>query len=826
LAALRAAGRFLPAKIKIRTNRRLSEPNHPTEENPLPTAAPVVEKLGSAPERFWAWVERRPLLAIILVSLLAVTVNCYPVIFCGKSFTSYYAPTHGSDAAAMMIAEVPMAFVASRALLEHGELPLWNRYNHCGETFIGQAIYMLGDPLQLIVFLGHGAALAWDIKFLTAKFLFCVGFGWLVLTLLRSAVLGFIFAALAAYCGAFFYIFCHPAFFVFCYSPWILLAALKWLGDETKENPLWGLVWLLANVACFSAGHVEAALILIGGLNAAALAQALMQRRTLRARFAVTAQLAVGTLLFLGFTAPVWMAFLVEMAGAYSSHMEAMVLQIPLRLLPGMFDAACYLLCNPGYKKAAIAPGGSLLLLVGCVFSVRHWRQLRAETFFWINSAAIVVWVSGAFKILPPAILADIPLLNHVGHTHTDFSYLLVLHLTLQAAYGFKAFAAEKNPARAGGDLLWAAFMMAGMLWSYFLCETVPAKYFLAAAAGAIGAPAVFSYFNARSRVIPLAGLLGIAVLGFVPLHRFAFYNSGDANLLLLPGPRPALDAPSAAVEKIRAANADPFRVYGRGLILAGNQTATYRLEDISSCSPLSNLELINLISNFPGVEITSYWVINVFNPMQAQPLLNLLNVKYLLSPPGTVLSGNLDYRTVYHEDYDVIENLDVWPRAFFADKILSDNSRAAFIQYLITHGKSPFVALPLQAFYENPALVALGSTSPPAITPAKNYVLRPNATAFDIHAPSAGVVCLTETQAKDFTATVNGREQPVLTANRAFKAVYLAQAGDYHIEFTYRPRFWRASCAAFWISLAGTGALALAGFLRRQKPAGKISPA
>src|SRR5438445_629815 len=77
--------------------------------------------------------------------------------------------------------------------------------------------------------LGHGSALAWDIKFLLAKFLFCCGFGLLILRLLGNGPLSLIYSALAAWCGAFFYINNHPAFFVFCYAPWILLSALAFL---------------------------------------------------------------------------------------------------------------------------------------------------------------------------------------------------------------------------------------------------------------------------------------------------------------------------------------------------------------------------------------------------------------------------------------------------------------------------------------------------------------------------------------------------------------------------------------------------------------------
>jgi len=168
--------------------------------------------------RILEWSARHPALAIVLVSLLAVVINCYPIIFCGKSFTAstgvpmvydWWPPlpqmkdvpqtsNHGSDTEAMLIWAIPAGFIESRSLLEHGELPLWDRYGHAGYTFIGQSVTMLGDPLQFIVIFGRGSAWAWDIKFLTAKLLFCAGFGLLVLRLLGSRLLSLIYAALAA----------------------------------------------------------------------------------------------------------------------------------------------------------------------------------------------------------------------------------------------------------------------------------------------------------------------------------------------------------------------------------------------------------------------------------------------------------------------------------------------------------------------------------------------------------------------------------------------------------------------------------------------------
>jgi uncharacterized membrane protein YfhO len=111
--------------------------------------------------------------------------------------------------------------------------------------------------------------------------------------------------------------------------------------------------------------------------------------------------------------------------------------------------------------------------------------------------------------------------------------------------------------------------------------------------------------------------------------------------------------------------------------------------------------------------------------------------------------------------------------------------------------------------------LQPLLKTNEPLISAATNYQLLPNATAFDIHAPSAGIVCLTEEQAKDFRAIANGESKEIFTVNRAFKGIYLDKPGDYHVEFIYRPRFWRLSCALFWTTAVFVIVLAGADFFR-----------
>jgi hypothetical protein len=805
---------------------------------PLPGVETNSPRPGLA-RRFSEWNAQHPVVAILLVSLAAVAINCHPVIFGGKSFVSPSAGTamvydrwpplagmsniqpvwqHGSDTAATLLWGIPAGFIESRSVLDQGELPLWNRYSHAGDTFIGQGVSMLGDPLQLIVIFGRGSAAAWDIKFLVAKFIFCAGFGLLILRLLGSGPLSLIYAALAAYCGAFFYINCHPAFFVFSYAPWILLSALGLLDLRSERYAAWGLVWLLVNFACFNAGHVEVSVVLIGGLNLAALASALTQSRTAGDWARIMGRMAVGTLLFLGLAAPTWISFLAALDGAYSAHSEIRVTQLPLSILPGLFDDLFYLCFKPRTGLASFAPGTSLLIGAGGFYSALRWRQSRGEPFFWINSCAILLWAGCVYGWIPGFILRAIPLLNRVGHLGADFSYLLVVHVTIQSAYGFKCLAQEKNLRRAAMDFLWVSLIFAGLVMMYcFGIDHIalPWDYFVIVAAAAVGAPLLFVYLKSQYRRIPVWGWLGIIILGFIPQFRFGMYGVGT-NLLLRPGPRIALDTPSKSVDKIKLDTSGPFRVVGQGWNFFGDYPAVYGLEDIRSCAPLSNAEFINLIRGFPGMEFDRDWIMKVMDPFAAQPLLNLLNVKYVLFSSAGPSPAGADFRLVDRSDFWVLENLQVWPRAFFSDKVVPISSNADFVKYLVENGNRPFVALTPAEIERHPGLGPLEIPGNAGIWAATRYQLLPNSTAFDIHVPSAGIVCLTEGQARDFIAKANDEPEEVLTVNRAFKGVYLAKAGDYHMEFIYRPHRWRLSCALFGIAAISALTLALAARFRR----------
>ncbi len=783
------------------------------------------------------WFSAHPIAGIMLVALIAVVINCYPVVFCGRSYVSPASgnplvyerwPTlpgtsatpitdvHGSDSAATMVWCVPVTFIESRSLLEQGEVSLWNRYSHAGDTLIGQAVSMIGDPLHWIVILGRGSAGAWDLKFLLAKFLFCVGFGWLILRLFSSLPLSLLFAALSAYCGAFFYIYSHPSFFVFCYAPWILLSATQFLDLQTMNYSRWGAVWLVVNFSCLNAGDIELASILIGGLNLSALALALTRSFSLAGSARVLARLTVAGALFLALAAPFWLPFLTALQGAFSLHSKVKVFQFSPTSLLGIFDDVFFRLPKGTINNPAPAPGSSLMVGVATILSLLRWRQFKREPGFWINMAALLLWGGCVFGWVPSSVLSAVPLLNRIGHTQTVFCFLLEIHLLIQCAYGFKGLVGNRSFRGTLVDLLLAGLIFGAIVLMYaldfgFRKPSMPWAYFALAIAGAFGAPFLFVVLRSRNPSVPAVGWIGIIVLGFIPHVRFGIYNFGPGSLLMIPGPRTVLNPPSQAIEIVKADHSTPFRTVGLEWTFFGDYAAAYGLEDIRSCAPLSNDELVSLLRAFPGMaSYRASWQVALVDPGKAQALLNLLNVKYILASGPVNPDMALDFRVIMQSDMSVVENLDVWPRAYFLDHVIPLSSREDFMRFLNANGKQPFAALTPEEIAAHPEISGLVSSNKPTISPATNFQLLANSTAFDVQASSAGLVCLTEGEGKDFVATANGVRKTVLTVNRAFKGIYLDQPGNYHIEFIYRPRYWRLACVLFWFAAASAIILVL----------------
>ena len=143
-------------------------------EGPLAKAWAYILRLSSAAIRRAGDCPGR---GLALIAAGAVMLACFPVVFLGKSFVSpstggqgIYGKSppipgidsaktedfKGSDVLVIQVGHRPYSMLAHEALWEHGEFPLWNRYNSCGTTFIGQGLSMMGDPLHWLTIAANG----------------------------------------------------------------------------------------------------------------------------------------------------------------------------------------------------------------------------------------------------------------------------------------------------------------------------------------------------------------------------------------------------------------------------------------------------------------------------------------------------------------------------------------------------------------------------------------------------------------------------------------------------------------------------------------------
>ncbi len=139
-------------------------------------------------------------------------------------------------------------------------------------------------------------------------------------------------------------------------------------------------------------------------------------------------------------------------------------------------------------------------------------------------------------------------------------------------------------------------------------------------------------------------------------------------------------------------------------------------------------------------------------------------------------------------------ERKSAWPRAFFVDQIASYRTKEELARFFRRAMGTPLAAISSEEL--------VPPTADRTVVPAFGYRMTENSTSFSIHAPSAGVVALTEVNIPgDVHATVNGQNVEVVTVNHVFRGLELPEAGIYEISFYYRPRFWFLSLA---LSLIG----------------------
>lgn len=197
----------------------------------------------------------------------------------------------------------------------------------------------------------------------------------------------------------------------------------------------------------------------------------------------------------------------------------------------------------------------------------------------------------------------------------------------------------------------------------------------------------------------------------------------------------------------------------------------------------------------------------------RSSPFYDILNVKYVIARKDVNLDWN-KFERVFTGDpkLDVFRNKQVAPRAFmvYQAQVVPDN--AAALAAIKAASFNPLQTVLLQRGQP------LSGPNSPSTVQFRSYGL--NDMSIQVDTASDGYLVLGEMYYPGWEARVDGKEQEVLRADYALRAVYVP-AGSHTVVLTFAPKSWTLGWVATGLTFLAIASYAVWVGRRRWSPAG-----
>jgi hypothetical protein len=213
-----------------------------------------------------------------------------------------------------------------------------------------------------------------------------------------------------------------------------------------------------------------------------------------------------------------------------------------------------------------------------------------------------------------------------------------------------------------------------------------------------------------------------------------------------------------------------------------------------------------------------------------ASPLLDLLNVKYVLTGPDVDQelvefdAAREDIELVYEGEIRIYENKNVLPRAFVVHDFKVLSSKEEVFAELAGKGFDPGTYVVLE---EEPLGYAAAPGPSGGGSTARIIDYGPNRVSIEVHAASDGFLVLSDLYYTGWKAWVDGEDQKVYKADYVFRAVPVEE-GSHLVELVYDPLSFKIGLGVSACALAvliGSSAWILAGRVRTRAPRAIVPP-
>jgi hypothetical protein len=199
-----------------------------------------------------------------------------------------------------------------------------------------------------------------------------------------------------------------------------------------------------------------------------------------------------------------------------------------------------------------------------------------------------------------------------------------------------------------------------------------------------------------------------------------------------------------------------------------------------------------------------------VFFRYFGSPLLDLLNVKYLLTPATErIQSSKLEL--VYDDEIRIYRNRDCFPRIFFVSEYVHQEDAKEAYATVGRFSAEDFRKTVVVEDLPPSIYLSRDGTQEPA-TQAKiiPVAYQPNRIELVVSAPTSGFLVMSDSYHPRWEAKIDGRETSVLRANYVMRAVPVP-AGDHRVTLLFRPDMLILGVvitALGWAALLGVGGI------------------
>ena len=720
-----------------------------------------------------------------------------------------------------------LSYTAAR--LRAGGLPLWNPDNLLGAPFLGNMQSAVFSPLNWPYYLWPDPAVlalrAWLKLFLAA-----LGMYLLARQVLRVRPAAAALAALTFALGAFMTVWLlHPQTATALWLPWLWWATA---GLVARPGPRWVAALAAIVGASLLGGHPETAYHAAEATGLFVLF-AIWQsgRRRPGAVLGVLGLWAGAYVLGAVLAAVQILPFLEYSAQSVSllRRTERQLLNFWLPFSYAWTAVSPDLFGNPArhtgwgaiinYNEANSYSGVLPLLLAPLAILTRD-RGHRRLAVFLLAVAGLALGVVYKAPVVFEAALA-LPgmrlMLNHRLLVVVEFA------LALLAALGAETLRQRLHEGRrllAGAVLVISAGWLAGgvgvpwlLAHTYFAVPADPAANAVWQAGLARGALLVLLCGGVLGAVIALAQARPRAarlLLGLLPVVVLA--DLWQAHGDYLPTIARAAYLPPTVATTFLQRQPGLFRIVGGGWQFMVDTNLVYGLADVRGYDAVDPLPYYQLVF--------APWIKgNTHTRLNPSPLLDLLNVRYLLVAPGDdpntgpgappagaapyvrVLDGGTTGASIY-------ENPGALPRAWLVHRAEVQPDAEARPARLA----DPAFDRAGTALLNSPLLP--DQPLPPAAPPAGMDVLTitrylPEQVEIATASPAPGLLILADEAFPGWEAQVDGGPVPILTVDHALRGVYLP-AGSHAVRFSYRPASFAWGAALSGVALLVLGGLAI----------------